>query len=112
MDELFPSVIVIVALLAAIVFDWPRAVAGACLGVAIRWLPWRLPACLSGSIPRWVASWLLGGTGVAAITLVGEFVYPLFWRGHHTSSASLVIGAIVSSVCALGVFRVAGSMLE
>jgi hypothetical protein len=84
------KVIAIVIILAAVVLDWPRAVAGLIAGYFLR----------RSEYPRVVIP--LGVVGIAAL---GEAIYPLIGRTTGASWWSFGIGLISAGATAYGLFR-------
>ena len=96
MDELAVRLLAIVALIVTIYFDWPRALAGAVVGLAGRWLRRR---------------WLIIPAGVVTVAGAGELIYGLLGRGGSPSWASFTAGLLIAGICALGVFAAIRSIL-
>ena len=96
MDELAVKILAIVALIVAIVFDWPRALAGALVGLAGRWM--RRP-------------WLVIPIGVLAVAGIGELIYGLLGRAGSPGWPSFSAGLLISGICAMGVFAAIRSIL-
>ncbi len=96
MDELAVKILAVVALIVAIVFDWPRALAGALVGLAGRWM--RRP-------------WLVIPVGVVAVAGIGELIYGLIGRGGSPSWPSFSSGFLISGICAMGVFAAIRNIL-
>lgn len=90
-SDIAAKIIVALVTLAAVVFDWPRALAGLAVGYAGR----------RSAQPRIVTP--LGVVGVAA---AGEVLYPIVGRTAGMSSGSFVFGLIAAGAAAYGVHRV------
>lgn len=99
MDQLLPRLLLVVAIVAAVVFDWPRAVAGAVVGFAARWIPSR------------VHPFVVGVAGVVVVAGAAELVYPLFWRSYQASLEGLAGGLAVAGMCAFGLSRLIGGLI-
>ena len=97
MDELLPKIFAIVLVIAGIIFDWPRAIAGSVLGLAGRYFKRR---------------WLFLIVGVPLIAGAGEAIYPLIGRTEEMSWASFATGIVVAGVTAYGVFRVLWNLFD
>lgn len=97
MDEILPTVIAIVLVIAAVVYDWPRALAGLIVGVGAR------------QIGR---PWVLIPVGVLLTAAAGEFVYKLVGYDHQPSWKSFGLGVAVAGVCAFGLHRVLWRMYD
>lgn len=91
MDEILPTLIGIILLLVAVVFDWPRAIAGLVIGVGARQIGW----------PKVIIP-----VGVLLVAAGGEVVYQMIGRGTGPSWQSFGIGVIVAGACAYGLHRV------
>lgn len=91
MDEFLPTLIGIVLVIAAVVYDWPRALAGLIIGVGVR---------------RIGRPWVLIPIGVVLAAAAGEFAYKLVGYAHEPSWKSFGLGVAVAGVCAFGLHRV------
>lgn len=97
MDEIAIKILAVVALIVAILFDWPRALAGAVVGLAGRWMRRR---------------WLIIPAGVVVVAGAGELIYGLVGRGGSPSWSSFSAGLLISGICAMGVFAAIRSILS
>lgn len=91
MDDILPTIIAVLLVIAAVVFDWPRAVAGLIIGIGAR---------------RIGRAWLLIPIGVVAVAAVGEFIYPLLGRTSGPGWPSFGTGLVSAGACAYGLHRV------
>lgn len=87
LDDLPAALILIVVTIGALIYDWPRAVAGLAVGVVTR---------------RRFLNTSLGALGVA---VAGEGIYALMGRSGAPSSLSFGVGLFVASICAFGVLK-------
>lgn len=99
MDDTFGKIIGALAVLAMVIFDWPRAVAGAVLGFFVRRSAIGLP------IVALIA-------GVVVIAGLGEIIYPLIGRTTAASWESFTLGLVSSAATAYGLFRYFFSMFD
>lgn len=90
MDVDVTKVIAAVIALAAVVLDWPRALAGLLVGYFGRRTGYPMIA-----IPA----------GIVAVAAFGEVIYPLFGRTAAMSWGSFVFGLIAAGATAYGLFR-------
>ncbi len=97
MDDLLPKIFGFIALLIAIIFDWPRAVTGALLGFVARYAS---------------HVWLVIPAGIAVIAGLGELLYPLVGFSSGMSWQSFGMGLITSGATALAVSQGLGSLLD
>lgn len=91
MDDVFGKIIAAIVVLSAVVFDWPRALAGLAVGYMGR----------KSGYPKLAIP--LGVLGVAGI---GELIYSLIGRTAGMSWSSFTFGAIAAGATAFGLFRV------
>jgi hypothetical protein len=87
------------ALAISVVFDWPRALAGAVIGFVMKWVPLRVHPLVVGAI------------GVPVAAALGEFLYPWLYTGYQPSWYGFLGGLFVSGVCAIGLWRVFAGIL-
>ena len=91
MDDAIFKLIAVGAVLLAVVFDWPRALAGLVVGYVGR---------------RSGHAWLAIPAGVALVAALGEVIYPLIGRTAGASWGSFSLGLIAAGATAAGLFRV------
>lgn len=99
MDDTFGKIIGALAVLAAVIFDWPRAIAGAVYGFFVR------RSTIGYPLVALVA-------GVVVIAGLGELIYPLIGRTAAASWGSFTLGLVSSGATAYGLFRYLFSMFE
>lgn len=90
LDDLPAALILIVVTIGALIYDWPRALAGLAVGVVTR------------RTRRRFVNTALGALGVA---VAGEAVYRVMGRSGAMTVPSFGIGLFVAAVCAFGVLR-------
>jgi hypothetical protein len=91
MDDAVFKLIAVGAVILAVVFDWPRALAGVAIGVVCR---------------RSDYKWLVIPAGVVLVAALGEVIYPLIGWAHEASWGSFSLGLIAAGATAAGLFRV------
>lgn len=91
MDDIATRLIALAVLLMAVIYDWPRALAGAGVGVVAR---------------RSGYAWIWIPVGVVAVAGLGELLYPLIGRSTGMSWNGFFWGILSSGVTAIGIFRV------
>lgn len=96
-SDLITKAILALVMISAVVFDWPRALAGLVVGYAGR----------RSAAPRLVTI-----AGVIAVSAIGEVIYPLIGRTSHMSSGSFLFGSIAAGVTAFGLFRLLAMLLD
>lgn len=89
-DGPFAKIIVAIITLAAVVLDWPRALAGLAVGYVGR----------RSGYPR-----IAIPGGVVAVAGLGELIYPLIGRTAGASWFSFGVGMIAAGATAYGLFR-------
>ncbi len=96
-DETLVKIVVGIALIIAILFDWPRAIAGVVVGIAGRLLkqPW----------------WMIL-VGVVLVAGLGEVIYATIGRTSGMSWPSFWYGFMVAGATASGLHRVLAYMME
>lgn len=99
MEDTFGKIIGALAVLAMVIFDWPRAAAGALLGFLVR---------------RSAIAYPIVGIviGVVVIAALGELIYPLIGRTTAASWSSFTLGLVSSAATAYGLFRYFFSMFD
>lgn len=90
LDDIPAALILIVVTIGALIYDWPRALAGLVVGLVAR------------RTRRRFLSTSLGALGVAA---AGEGIYAVTGRGGAPSLLSFGIGLFVAAVCAFGALK-------
>lgn len=90
LDDLPAALILIVVTIGALIYDWPRALAGLVVGVVTR-----------RTRRRFLNTWL-GSLGVAA---AGEAIYAAIGRHGAPSTLSFGVGLFVAAICAFGVLK-------
>lgn len=88
MDDLLFKLLAGIALIAMLIFDWPRAVAGAALGLVAR---------------NFGRPWIVIPIGVIAIAGLGELVYVALGFGDGVTRDGFLLGLMTSSVTSLAV---------
>jgi hypothetical protein len=99
MEDSAGKIIGALAVIAAVVFDWPRAIAGVLLGFIVR------RSAISSAMAALAV-------GVVAIAGLGELIYPLIGRTASASWGSFTLGLISSGATAYGLFRYLFSMFD
>ncbi|NOT71728.1 MAG: hypothetical protein HOP09_10735 [Hyphomicrobium sp.] len=92
MEEAVGKIFGVIAIIAAVVFDWPRAIAGVLLGFFVRRSAFAYPMIV-----------LIAG--VVAIAGIGELIYPLIGRTASANWGSFTLGLVSSGATAYGLFR-------
>lgn len=90
-SDLATKVIVALVAIGAVIFDWPRALAGLAVGYAGR----------RTNYPKFAIP-----LGVAAVSAAGEVIYSLTGRTAGMGWGSFVFGLIAAGVTAYGLHRV------
>jgi hypothetical protein len=91
MDETFGKIVAALVIVSAVVFDWPRALAGAVVGFGARRLGY---------------VWTMIPAGVVLVAALGEVIYPLIGRSDAMSWNGFTLGLIAAGATAVGLFRV------
>ena len=99
MEDTFGKIIGALTVLAAVVFDWPHALAGAIYGFFVRRATFGYPL-------------LALVAGVVVIAGLGELIYPLIGRTAAAIWGSFTLGIISSGATAYGLFRYLFSMFD
>jgi hypothetical protein len=89
--------VIALVMIAAVVFDWPRALAGLAVGYAGQ----------RSASPKLVTT-----AGVVAVSAIGEVIYPLIGRTAHMSGGSFMFGLIAAGITAFGLFRLLAILLD
>ncbi len=97
MDDTVAKLIAAVIVLAAVVVDWPRALAGLAVGYFGRRSGYALIV-----IP----------VGVLAVALLGEVIYPLIGWTQGASMMSFFTGLVSAGATAYGLFRWFGELTQ
>ena len=99
MEDTVGKIIGALAVIAAAIFDWPRAIAGVLLGFFVR------RSAISYPMIVLVA-------GVVAIAGLGELIYPLIGRTVSAGWDGFTLGLISAGATAYGLFRYLFSMFD
>lgn len=99
MEDVFAKIIGALAVIAAIIFDWPRAILGVFLGFFVRRSAIAYPMVVIV-------------VGVVLIAGLGELIYPLIGRTTAASWGSFTLGLISVGATAYGLFRYLFSMFD
>jgi hypothetical protein len=90
-SDLAGKIIVALVAIAAVIFDWPRALAGLAVGYAGRRSGYPMIA-----IPA----------GVVAVSAIGEVIYSVIGRTSGMGWGSFLFGLIAAGATAYGIHRV------
>lgn len=90
MDDTIGKLVAALVLIAAVIFDWPRALAGLAVGYGARRLGY---------------VWTMIPAGVVLVAAVGEVIYPLIGRSDAMSWGGFTLGIIAAGATAVGLFR-------
>lgn len=96
-NTLVAKVLVALIVVAAVILDWPRAIAGFILGWTVRLNRW----------PFWVTI-----LGIVAIAAAGELFYSVIGRSAGVSSFGFLAGCVAAGATAVGLLRVARWIAE
>lgn len=96
-SDLATKLIFVLVAVGAVIFDWPRALAGLVVGYAGQ----------RSSSPKLVTS-----AGVVAVAALGEVIYALIGRTAGMSGPSFLFGLFVAGITAFGLFRILGTVLS
>ena len=99
MEDAFGKLFGALLVLLAVVFDWPRALAGLLAGFGVRRMGFGYPM-----VAIVVA--------VVAIAGLGELIYPLIGRTDGPSWNSFIIGLVSAGATAYGLFRWFSNMIQ
>ncbi len=92
MEDAFGKLFGALLVLLAVVFDWPRALAGLLAGFGVRRMGFGYPT--------------------VAIAGLGELIYPLIGRTDGPSWNSFIIGLVSAGATAYGLFRWFSNMIQ
>ena len=96
--DVIAKLVAAAVVLAAVVLDWPRALAGLAVGFAARRIAQPL--------------WLTIPAGVIAVSALGEVIYPLIGRTGAMSWGSFTFGLIAAGATAYGLHRALRAALD
>lgn len=99
MNDMWGKFIAAAAVVLAIIYDWPRAIAGLLAGFGVRRLGFSYPTAALV-------------VAVIAIAGLGELIYPLIGRTSAASWPSFTLGLISAGATAYGLFRWLYSVLQ
>lgn len=91
MDDIATKLIALAVLIMAVIYDWPRALAGTVVGFVAR---------------RTGYAWIWIPVGVVLVSVLGEVIYPLVGFSDGMSWNGFYWGILAAGVTAIGVFRV------
>lgn len=98
MDFDFTKIIVVIVTIAAVILDWPRALAGLVVGFAGR----RWTAYPKIAIPL----------GVLIVAALGEVIYPLIGRTAEANMGSFLFGLLAAGITAYGLLSWIGNIFD
>lgn len=96
-SDLVGKIVVALVTIAAVIFDWPRALAGLAVGYAGRRSGYPMIA-----IPA----------GVITVAALGELIYSMMGRTAGMSWGSFTLGLIAAGATAYGIHRILFSLYE
>jgi hypothetical protein len=88
LEDLFSKLIALIAVIVMLFFDWPRAIAGAVLGLV----------ALNFGRP-----WIVLPIGILAIAGIGEVLYAATGFREAMTSEGLMLGVVTSAITAFAV---------
>lgn len=92
MEDAFGKLIAAAAVLLAVIYDWPRAIAGLVAGFAVRRVGFGYPTVVLV-------------VAVVVIAGLGELIYPLIGRSDGASWPSFTLGLVSAGATGYGLFR-------
>ena len=92
-DDIIAKILVAIVVIGAVIFDWPRALAGFAIGFAGR---------------RMRYSWIVIAVGVVLVAAAGEVIYAAIGRTSGMSWGTMTWGLIAAGAGAVGFFRMLG----
>ena len=95
-EDIIGKIMFGLVVVAAVVFDWPRALAGSVVGFAGRHMRYH---------------WIWIAIGAVLVTAAGELIYSIIGRTPGMAWGSFTTGLIASGAGALGVMRLVSYMM-